>query len=68
MGYKKLTFLYRDNLQQLIIQNQRVIENPVHLADLAAALSSVKSSELQKVMEEEDVSTKCYIYCNFFLI
>lgn len=48
--------LYRDNLQHMIHENQRVVNNPIYLCDLGASLSAAESSELQEVLHEEDVS------------
>lgn len=35
---------------------QRVVDNPVYLSDLGAALTGAEASELQQVLEEMDVS------------
>lgn len=50
--------LYRDSLQQMMHQGQRVVDNPVYLSDLGAALTAAESKELQEVLEEMDVSYK----------
>lgn len=50
--------LYRDSLQQMLHQGQRVVDNPVYLGDLGAALTGGDAQELQQVLEEMDVS-KC---------
>lgn len=47
--------LYRDSLQQMMHQGQRVIDNPVYLSDLGAALTAAEAKELQEVLEEMDV-------------
>lgn len=47
--------LYRDNLQNMISQNQRVVNNPSYLCDLGASMSSAESSDLQEILHEEDV-------------
>lgn len=47
--------LYRDSLQQMLHQNQRVVDNPVYLCDLGASLSAADPPELQAVLEEADV-------------
>lgn len=49
--------LYRDSLQQMMHQGQRVIDNPVYLSDLGAALTAAEAKELQEVLEEMDVGT-----------
>lgn len=48
--------LYRDSLQQMMHQGQRVVDNPVYLGDLGAALTAAESKELQEVLQEMDVS------------
>ncbi|KAG0710154.1 Lon protease, mitochondrial [Chionoecetes opilio] len=47
--------LYRESVQQMIQHGQRVVDNPVYLADLAASLTSADSNELQQVLEETKV-------------
>lgn len=47
--------LYRESLQQMLHQNQRVVDNPVYLCDLGASLSAADPPELQAIMEEMDV-------------
>ncbi|KAL9908821.1 lon protease homolog, mitochondrial isoform 4-T4 [Glossina fuscipes fuscipes] len=47
--------LYRESLQQMLHQNQRVVDNPVYLCDLGASLSAAEPEELQKIMEEMDI-------------
>lgn len=48
--------LYRESLQQMLHQNQRVVDNPVYLCDLGASLSAADPPELQAILEEVDVS------------
>lgn len=48
--------LYRDTLQQMMQQGQRVVDNPVYLSDLGASLTAAEPHELQEVLEEMDVS------------
>lgn len=48
--------LYKESLQQMIHQGQKVIDNPVYLSDLGAALTAAEGKELQEVLEELDVS------------
>jgi len=48
--------LYRESLQQMLHQGQRVVDNPVYLSDLGAALTGADPQELQQVLEEMDVS------------
>lgn len=47
--------LYRDTLQQMMHQGQRVVDNPVYLSDLGASLTAAEAHELQEVLEEMDV-------------
>ena len=47
--------LYRESVQQMIQHGQRVVDNPVYLADLAASLTSANPYELQQVLEETQV-------------
>ncbi|XP_065157835.1 lon protease homolog, mitochondrial-like [Atheta coriaria] len=47
--------LYRDSLQQMMHQGQRVVDNPVYLSDLGAALTAAEAKELQEVLEEIDI-------------
>ncbi|XP_068212240.1 lon protease homolog, mitochondrial-like isoform X2 [Palaemon carinicauda] len=47
--------LYRESVQQMIQHGQRVVDNPVYLADLAASLTSANSNELQQVLEETQI-------------
>jgi len=47
--------LYRESLQQMLHTGQRVVDNPVYLSDLGAALTGAEASELQQVLEEMDI-------------
>ncbi|XP_065358873.1 lon protease homolog, mitochondrial isoform X2 [Calliphora vicina] len=47
--------LYRESLQQMLHQNQRVVDNPVYLCDLGASLSAAEPEDLQKILEEMDI-------------
>ncbi|KAL1139685.1 hypothetical protein AAG570_006663 [Ranatra chinensis] len=47
--------LYRDSLQQMMHHGQRVVDNPVYLSDLGAALTGAEPAELQAVMEEMNI-------------
>ena len=40
----------------MLHQNQRVVDNPIYLCDLGASLSAAEPSELQEILEEQDVS------------
>ncbi|XP_017885289.1 lon protease homolog, mitochondrial isoform X2 [Ceratina calcarata] len=50
--------LYRESLQQMLHQGQRVVDNPVYLSDLGAALTGADAQELQQVLEEMDISKR----------
>ncbi|XP_055383552.1 lon protease homolog, mitochondrial isoform X2 [Condylostylus longicornis] len=56
--------LYRESLQQMLHQNQRIIDNPVYLADLGASLSAAEPNELQGIMDETDISKRLYLSLN----
>jgi len=47
--------LYKESLSQLIEAGKRVVDNPTHLADFGAALTSGEASQLQEVLEEFDI-------------
>lgn len=47
--------LYRESLQQMLHQGQRVVDNPVYLSDLGAVLTGAEPHELQEVLEEMDI-------------
>lgn len=46
---------FRESLSQLIEAGKRVIDNPVHLADFGAALTSADPPQLQAVLEEQNI-------------
>ncbi|GAB0086329.1 Lon protease homolog, mitochondrial [Sergentomyia squamirostris] len=50
--------LYRESLQQMLHQNQRVVDNPVYLCDLGASLSAADSPDLQAILEEMDIAKR----------
>lgn len=54
--------LYREALQQMLHQGQKVVDNPVYLSDLGAALTGADAQELQQVLEEMDVSALLLYY------
>ncbi|CAB3244157.1 unnamed protein product [Arctia plantaginis] len=47
--------LYRESLHHMLAQGQRVVDNPVYLSDLGAALTGAEAAELQAVLEEMDI-------------
>ncbi|KAL5005304.1 hypothetical protein ScPMuIL_018760 [Solemya velum] len=50
--------LYRENLAQIIQAGQRVIDNPVYISDLGAALTAAEPNELQQVLEETNIPNR----------
>ena len=50
--------LYRDSLQQMLQHQFRVVDNPVYLSDLGAALTGGDTAALMAVIEEEDIPTR----------
>jgi len=50
--------LYKESLAQLIEAGKRVVDNPVHLADFGAALTSADPPQLQAVLEERDIQKR----------
>lgn len=47
--------LYRESVASMIHPQQRVVDNPKFLSDLAGALSSSTSAELQELLEETNI-------------
>lgn len=47
--------LYRESLQQMLQLGQRVVDNPVYLSDLGAALTAGETHELQEVLAETNI-------------
>jgi len=56
--------LYRDSLQQMLQFGQRVVDNPVYLSDLGAALTGGETQDLMAVIEEQDVPTRLRLALN----
>ena len=52
----------RESLAQLVEAGKKVVDNPTHLADFGAALTSADSQHLQAVLECQDVSHYMYMY------
>lgn len=52
--------LYRESVAQIIQAGQRVVDNPVYLSDMGAALSGAETSELQDILEEMDIRERLY--------
>ncbi|XP_075209800.1 lon protease homolog, mitochondrial isoform X2 [Lycorma delicatula] len=47
--------LFRESLAQMLNPEHRVVDNPVYLSDLGAALTGASPKELQEVLEETDI-------------
>jgi len=56
--------LYRDSLQQMLQFGQRVVDNPVYLSDLGAALTGGETADLMAVIEEQDIPTRLRLALN----
>ena len=49
--------LYRESVQQMLHTGQRVVDSPMYLSDLGAALTGAEPAELQQGLEEMNVSS-----------
>ena len=47
--------LYRETVAQMVQSGHRVIDNPVYLSDLGAALTGAESNDLQEVLQETNI-------------
>lgn len=47
----------RESVLQMMQAGQRVVDNPIYLSDMGAALTGAESHELQDILEETHVST-----------
>ncbi len=52
--FQALNPLYRDSLQQMLHLGQRVVDNPVYLSDLGAALTGGDTKEIVEVGNSVD--------------
>ncbi|KAK3883232.1 hypothetical protein Pcinc_012433 [Petrolisthes cinctipes] len=50
--------LYRESVTQMIQHGQRVVDNPVYLADLGASLTSASPTELQQILQETKIPAR----------
>lgn len=50
-----LNEMYRESVLQMLQAGPRVVDNPVYLSDLGAALSGAQGEELQKILEETNI-------------
>lgn len=48
----------RESVLQMMQAGQRVVDNPIYLSDMGAALTGAESHELQDVLEETNVREK----------
>ena len=64
VAFQTLNPLYRESLQQMLQLGQRVVDNPVYLSDLGAALTAGDTKELQEVLvsPQPDQTTSTLIY------
>lgn len=49
------TFIFRESVLQMMQAGQRVVDNPIYLSDMGAALTGAESHELQDILEETSV-------------
>ncbi|EDV21094.1 uncharacterized protein TRIADDRAFT_38259 [Trichoplax adhaerens] len=54
----KLNPVYYESLQHLIEANRKMVEDPNHLADFAASLTTSEPEELQAVLAEQDIRAR----------
>lgn len=47
--------LCRESVLQMMQAGQRVVDNPIYLSDMGAALTGAESHELQDILEETSV-------------
>ncbi|XP_034387164.1 lon protease homolog, mitochondrial [Cyclopterus lumpus] len=52
--------LYRESVLQMMQAGQRVVDNPIYLSDMGAALTGAESQELQDVLEEVNIPKRLY--------
>ncbi|XP_072294403.1 lon protease homolog, mitochondrial [Eucyclogobius newberryi] len=52
--------LYRESVLQMMQAGQRVVDNPIYLSDMGAALTGAESHELQDILEETDIPKRLY--------
>ncbi|KAM6218170.1 lon protease homolog, mitochondrial [Rhynchocyon petersi] len=52
--------LYRESVLQVMQAGHRVVDNPIYLSDMGAALTGAESHELQDVLEETNILKRLY--------
>jgi len=50
-----ITVFSRESVLQMMQAGQRVVDNPIYLSDMGAALTGAESHELQDILEETSV-------------
>lgn len=58
ISLQALNPLYRESLQQMLHLGQRIVDNPVYLSDLGAALTGGETKELLEVLAEKDIKQR----------
>lgn len=56
-------FSVRESVLQMMQAGQRVVDNPIYLSDMGAALTGAESRELQDVLEETSVWAFLLLVC-----
>ncbi len=62
----QLNPLYRESVQSVMLHGDRVVEDPVYLCDLGAAITASESPEFQEVLEEMNVIYFYFSFLSFF--
>ncbi|KAM9461871.1 lon protease homolog, mitochondrial [Clarias gariepinus] len=52
--------LYRESVLQMMQAGPRVVDNPIYLSDMGAALTGAESHELQDILEETNIPKRLY--------
>uniref|UniRef100_A0A674PI92 Lon protease homolog, mitochondrial n=1 Tax=Takifugu rubripes TaxID=31033 RepID=A0A674PI92_TAKRU len=52
--------LYKESVLQMVQAGQRVVDNPIYLSDMGAALTGAESHELQDILEEMHIPKRLY--------
>uniref|UniRef100_H3CCI0 Lon protease homolog, mitochondrial n=1 Tax=Tetraodon nigroviridis TaxID=99883 RepID=H3CCI0_TETNG len=52
--------LYKESVLQMMQAGQRVVDNPIYLSDMGAALTGAESHELQDILEEAHIPKRLY--------
>uniref|UniRef100_A0A2I3RDB6 Lon peptidase 1, mitochondrial n=1 Tax=Pan troglodytes TaxID=9598 RepID=A0A2I3RDB6_PANTR len=57
---RQLPLSPRESVLQMMQAGQRVVDNPIYLSDMGAALTGAESHELQDVLEETNIPKRLY--------